>query len=496
MGADMARGLVQGTTRKARINVVAGTVTGVLAGAAAGAVVWRRVPEARRTRLRRSARIWRLTARRGAHLVAIKLTGGALGARRRAELEEQFAIRTAQDVAAELGQMKGALMKIGQLASVIADGLPPEAQAALASLQADVPPMAPSLAASVVATDLGAPPDEVFLDFAVEPVAAASIGQVHRAVTRSGHDVAVKVQYPGAAEAIRADLDNAEMLYAMVSAVALRGLDAASLVDELRGRMGEELDYRLEAANQMEFAERYAGHPWIRIPAVFPEWSGEHVLTTEWFEGRSFAELEQAPEAERHHVAEVVFRFAQASIQRHHSFNGDPHPGNYRFGNDGSVAFLDFGLVKVWPDDEFAQLMAVLDPVLDEDPDELVRRMEAAGFLMPDHGLSPTQVWNCVSAPYEPFLHEEFTFTPSFAASAMRAIGDVTGPNRDVIRNLNLPGSFVILNRVLWGVSGLLGRLGATNAWRGILLEYLRDGPPATPMGEAEAAWLTSRPAS
>jgi predicted unusual protein kinase regulating ubiquinone biosynthesis (AarF/ABC1/UbiB family) len=470
-----------------------GVLAGGAVGAAAGAVFWRRLSAARRNRLRRSLRIWRLTLRRGAHLAAVKATGGAFGAERKARLEEQFAIRTAQDVAAELGQMKGALMKIGQLASVIADGLPPEAQQALASLQADVPPMAPSLAASVVAGDLGAPPDEVFLEFNPQPVAAASIGQVHRAVTRSGDDVAVKVQYPGAAEAIRADLDNAEMLYAMVSAVALRGLDAASLVDELRDRMGEELDYRQEATNQALFAERFAGHPWIRIPAVFNEWSAEHVLTTEWFEGRSFAELEAAPEAERQHAAEVVFRFAQASIHRYHSFNGDPHPGNYRFGVDGTVAFLDFGLVKQWPGDEFDHLMAVLDPVLDRDPGELVRRMESVGFLVAGHGLSATQVWDCVSAPYEPFLHDEFTFTPGFAAAAMRAIGDVTGPHKDVIRNLNLPGSFVILNRVLWGVSGLLGKLGATNAWRGILNEYRRDGAPATPMGEQEARWRAAR---
>lgn len=470
-----------------------GATVGFAVGAVVARLVWRRLPDRRRTRLRRQIRVWRLTARRGVHFVAMKVTGGLVGRRRRQAMEERFAIRTAQDVAAELGQMKGALMKIGQLASVIADGLPDEARAALASLQADVPPMAPSLAAAVVRDDLGADPGDVFLQFDAEPVAAASIGQVHRAVTRDGHRVAVKVQYPGAAEAITADLDNAEMLYAMVSAVALPGLDAASLVDELRARMGEELDYRLEAANQAEFAERFAGHRWIRVPGVLPGLSGPHVLTSDWCEGRSFADIESAPDDIRQHVAEVVFRFSQACVLRYRSFNGDPHPGNYRFADDGTVAFLDFGLVKHWPADEFAGLMAVLDPVLDGDPERLCTQMEAAGFLVPDHGLAAEQVWDCVSAPYEPYLRDEFTFTPSFASMAMRAIGDPTGPHRAVTRALSLPGSFVVLNRVLWGMSGLLGRLGATNCWRAILNEYRLGAPPATDMGVAEAQWFASK---
>jgi len=331
------------------------------------------------------------------------------------------------------------------------------------------------------------------LEFEPEPVAAASIGQVHRAVTRQGHRVAVKVQYPGAADAIGSDLDNAEMLYGMVSAVAMRGLDARSLVDELRERMTEELDYRCEARNQQMFADRFAGHRWIRVPGVLAELSGEHVLTSDWCDGRSFADIERATDDVRQHIAEVVFRFSQASVLRYRSFNGDPHPGNYRFADDGTVVFLDFGLVKSWPDDEFTELMGVLDPVLDRNPELLVQRMVAAGFLVPDHGLAAEQVWACVSAPYEPYFHDEFTFTPSFAADAMRTVGDPTGPHRAVTKALNLPGSFVVLNRVLWGMSGLLGRLGATNRWGAILDEYRTGAAPATAMGVTEAEWLASR---
>ena len=172
-------------------------------------------------------------------------------------MEEQFAIRTAEDVAQVLGGMKGAIMKAGQMLSFIAEGLPPEAQAALATLQADVPPMAPSLAEGVVRDELGADPERLFLDWDPVPVAAASIGQVHRAVMPDGRVVAVKVQYPGVDRAIKSDLDNAEFLYGLFAQFALKNLDVTALVDELRARMADELDYRLEAVCQTEFAQRY-----------------------------------------------------------------------------------------------------------------------------------------------------------------------------------------------------------------------------------------------
>ncbi len=192
---------------------------------------------------------------------------------RRAQLDEQFAIRTAEDVAKELGEMKGVLMKAGQLISFIFEALPDEAQEALATLQADAAPMAPTLAADVVKGDFGKPPEKLFLDWADMPVAAASIGQVHRAITHDGRDVAVKVQYPGVHEAIESDLDAAEVMYAMFSSMMLKGLDAKGLVDELRDRMREELDYSIEAGNLAEFESRFQGHPWVRIPKLVPELS-------------------------------------------------------------------------------------------------------------------------------------------------------------------------------------------------------------------------------
>lgn len=444
----------------------------------------------RRDRIVRTARIWRLTVRRAAHFGLTKARGATATAERRRQLDEQFKIKTAEDVARELGNMKGVIMKAGQMMSFILDGLPSEAQAALASLQADVPPMSPSAAAQVVREELGRDPEEIFLEWNELPAAAASIGQVHRAVTRDGRVVAVKVQYPGIDMAIGSDLANAELLYAMLSSFTLKSLDTKALVEELRARMFDELDYRLEASCQAEFAARYRGHPFVHVPEVLPEYSTRRVLTSEWVDGKSFQDfMASSTDAERQHVAEVIFRFVQGAIYRNGVFNGDPHPGNYRFHDDGTVTFLDFGLVKRWAEGEFEALMPLIDPLLDREYDVMVERMVKVGFLPADHGLDPMHVWEYVSAPYKPYLEDEFTFTRDFTGTTMMSLLDVTGPFADVIAKLMMPASFVILDRVVWSMCALLGQLGARNHWRALFEEYRFDTPPATELGRAERAW-------
>ena len=448
----------------------------------------------RRRQLGRQARIWRLTARRSVHFAGVKVRAVRATEARRAELEERFAIRSAQDVAEVLGGMKGAVMKAGQLLSFLAEGLPPEAQAALTTLLADVPPMSPRLAASVVREELGDDPERVFLEWGELPVAAASIGQVHRAVTADGRVVAVKVQYPGVDEAIRGDLDNAELLYGLFGAFRLKNLDVRALVDELRARMADEVDYELEAANQAEFGRRYAGHPFIRVPAVVPELSTRRVLTSEWVGGKRWDEfLAASTETERHHVAEVIYRFSQGSIHRFGLFNGDPHPGNYRFHDDGTVTFLDFGLVKRWSPGEWERLAPVLDAVLAGDAAGTVGAMVEAGFLPVDHGIAPERIWEYVSTPYIPLLTERFRYTRTWVAHALQKLIDLPGEYGDLVAKLNMPPSFVILDRVVWGISGILGTLEAEAGWRAIVAEYREDALPSTPLGEIEARWLASR---
>ncbi|MGI8793573.1 MAG: ABC1 kinase family protein [Acidimicrobiales bacterium] len=446
--------------------------------------------------IERRLRIMRLTTRRGAHLALTKVRGRNATEEQRKALDDQFAIKTAQDVAGVLGGMKGAIMKAGQMISFIAEGLPPEAQAALATLQQDVPPMSPSLAAGVIRDELGGEPEQVFLEWEPIPLGAASIGQVHKAVTKDGRIVAVKVQYPGVDKAIKSDLNNAEMLYGMFASFALKNLDVKSLVDELRDRMADELDYRLEAKLQQEFADRYRGHPFIHVPDVVAELSTQRVLTTEWVQGLRFDEFKRtADEATRQMAAEVLFRFSQGSIQHHHVFNGDPHPGNYIFHPDGTVTFLDFGLVKKWGPGELESLSEVLDRILDRDAEGTVKAAIAAGFLPADHGLDPSLIFEYVSGPYAPFMPERFTYTRDWTAKALQAVVDIQGRYSEVIKQLNMPTHYVILDRVVWGMSAILGQLEATNTWGSLLAEYRKGAPPSTDLGRQEEAWRVARPA-
>ena len=287
------------------------------------------------TQLRRSGRVWLLTARNGLRFLGHRVRRRFTHESKRADLDEAFTLRTADDVARELGNMKGALMKAGQLLSFIVEALPENAQASLASLYSDAPPMSSELASQVVRDELGADPERVFLDWIAKPVAAASVGQVHRAVTRDGRRVAVKVQYPGVGDAIEADLSNADALYRILGAFAMKGLDTRALVDELRTRMRDELDYRIEARNVDEFRQLFEGHPFVSLPAVVPEHSAHRVLTTDWVDGMSWGEFTAvaSPEAQRR-AGESIWRFAQHAILRAGMFNGDPHPGNYLFTRD------------------------------------------------------------------------------------------------------------------------------------------------------------------
>lgn len=474
-----------------RVGAIAGAFGAVVTAALGAAALSDRE---RRARIDRQVRIWRLTLRRGAHWGLVKMRGARADEARRAALEEQFAIRTAEDVAQVLGGMKGAIMKAGQMLSFLADGLPPEAQAALATLQADVPPMSPALAAGVIRAELGSDPEDIFLEWEETPVAAASIGQVHRAVLRDGRVVAVKVQYPGVDSAIKSDLDNAELLYGMFASFKLKSLDVKGLVDELRVRMSDELDYNLEARAQQEFADLYADHPFIRVPSVVSAFSTRRVLTSEWVDGQRWEDFcSTASPTARQRAAEVIYRFAQESIHRYGIFNGDPHPGNYRFHDDGSVTFLDFGLVKRWSAGEWEQLTPVLDAVLSKDARLLVDAMIEAGFLRADHGFAPDYVSQYVSTPYTPLLSSSFAYTREWVAGALQKILDLQGDYSDLIAALNMPTSFVILDRVVWGISGLLGRLEADNTWASIVGEYRKGLGPSTELGRIESAWRAQR---
>ncbi len=302
-------------------------------------------------RARRTAQLARMGATTGSNYASMRARSALATPERRDQLRSQFELRSAEQVAETLGGMKGALMKLGQMASYLDQGLPEPVRDALAQLQTDAPPMAVELVAEMITTELGAPPEQVFASFELEPIASASIGQVHRAWTHDGVEVAVKVQYPGVDRAIASDLENTDLLFQLMG-VLFPGLRPEPIVAELRERLVEELDYRVEADNQRLFADAYRGHPYIHVPDVVDELSTGRVLTTDYAHGARFAEVLGWSDEERQLAAECLFRFAFGGIYGLHAFNGDPHPGNYLFRPGGRVTFLDFGLTKRFQPDE------------------------------------------------------------------------------------------------------------------------------------------------
>jgi predicted unusual protein kinase regulating ubiquinone biosynthesis (AarF/ABC1/UbiB family) len=464
----------------------------VLAGAAT-LVFLRRRPG--RLRLDRGRAALGLAARGGARYAASAPRLFAAAGERRQLLREDLALRTAEDVAETLGAMKGVMMKIGQMASYVDGGLPPTVRATLARLQDSVPPMSPELAAAVVEEELGAPPERAFARWDPRPVAAASIGQVHRAVTHDGRAVAVKVQYPGIAETIAADLRNVALLRRMLR-IAAPAQDVDALLGELRDRIGEELDYRREAASQRLLAAYYDGHPTICIPAVIDELSTRRVITSELSGGARFAELASWPQRERDLAAETIYRFVFRSLYEARAFNGDPHPGNYLFHRGGKVTFLDFGLVRHFTPAELLPLMQMARTIcVEHDPEAFRATLENAGFLRPGAPLSTQEIVGHLAVFYDTIREPgPLTITSDYASSVVRRFFDLRSP---VAPYISVPQSYVILQRINLGLFAVLGELSATADWRAIAEEIwpFVHGPASTPMGEAEAAWQASHQA-
>jgi predicted unusual protein kinase regulating ubiquinone biosynthesis (AarF/ABC1/UbiB family) len=482
-------------------------VLGVLAAATAGALA---VQEAKRrldvaravdgpitssSRNARSAVVAGLGAKAGGQYAMHRARKVFAAAHRHEDLDAAFELQTAESIAAALGNMKGAMMKLGQMASYLDQGLPEPVRQALAELQANAPPMSAELAARVVAEELGQRPEAVFATWDPEPIAAASIGQVHRAITHDGRAVAVKVQYPGVGDAIRADLENAGLLFGAMG-MLFPGLEPEPLVAELRERLVEELDYRLEADNQRLFAAHYEGHPFIHIPAVVDELCAERVLTTELAEGARFEEVEGWSQAERDLAAEAVFRFVFGSLYRLHAFNGDPHPGNYLFRPGGQVTFLDFGLVKRFERDEVGLIGSMLKAmVVDRDIKEYRRLIESIGMLAPGNGFSDDEVQDYFGHFYDFVQRDEVsTITSEYASETVRRFFDAAGPYGPIMRAANVPPTFVIIQRINLGLYAIFGQLHATANWRRISEEIwpFVEGPPSTELGRQAAAWAAA----
>jgi predicted unusual protein kinase regulating ubiquinone biosynthesis (AarF/ABC1/UbiB family) len=457
-----------------------------------------------RGRLRRSVPLAALSTRTAGEAVVVGLRSKLTGAD-----STEFHVRTAERYAELLGRSKGALMKAGQMLSFVSasPAVPAELQsiyqAALRRLRDDAPPMAPELSREVLERELGRSAESVFAEFDWEPLAAASIGQVHSARLHDGRDVAVKIQYPGVADAICADLKNTELLATFLSLV-LGGLSSRRMSLDLRGvareisvRIVEELDYRLEAANQAEFAEHYRGHPFIHVPQVVSELCTGRVLTQELVRGLSWCDAPSATQALRDQWGEAIHRFVWGSYKRMNMFNADPHPGNYVLHEGGSVSFLDFGSVKRLRCDQVQMIDAIFRECRRHDVLGTWRASVEGGMWRSSDPVTPEEVFaynredNAMLWAKEPFV-----LTPSYVAKGIERRFSPNGPSGNALRHSTMPPEFTFMIRMEMGLASVLAQLHPCSHWSAISAERLENAEPLTAMGKLEHAFFDERQAT
>jgi len=393
--------------------------------------------------------------------------------------------RTAERLARELGEMKGAAMKLGQILSFIDVGmLPAEYRDAFAALQADAPAMPFELVEEVVTAELGAPPGQLFTHFSRAPMASASIGQVHMA-HRGDDELVLKVQYPGVTKAIEADLRNAA-LFALLGRVVGRLLagvagriNTTAVIEELRTRITEELDYRIEARNQQAFAELWRDDPAVRVPDVVPELSTKRVLTSRYADGNRWSHALEAPSELRDRWGTAIARFQWVSLFRDGFTNLDPHPGNYLFHEDGTVTFLDFGACQRFDASQLARLRGLIDAVVDGRDEAIVDALVALGLVTSDGSKSfdPTLITRPVRLAVEPAMHDEqpFRFTRSFVADQVgQAVRLRFGTDElRLLQQLDVPVELPMVLRITLGTAGILSQLDTAVDFRAVIDEAL-----------------------
>ena len=454
-------------------------------------------------RIRRTAKVAGLAGGQTARNYATKAANLTRGEQKRREAAMRRQAEAAEQILEVLGNMKGAAMKVGQVASYIDTGaFPAEFQARIQEKLAELRDSAPRVPfeqmRAVVEDELDAPIDEVFADFEREAVAAASIGQVYRARLPenargplAGRRVAVKVQYPGVAQAVRADLQNLGLLMRVAKRIA-PGMDAKAMTAEIKERLSDELDYEQEAQAQRAMAREWRGHPFVVIPEVVTSLSRERVLVTEWVDGRSFEEVSELPATERDRFGEIVFRFFLGSLYRNGHFSGDPHPGNYRLMDDGRVAFLDFGMTKRVGADQLAREVAAYRAGMERDAEALHAALAEMGFFDADNpALAPTAVLDQFRAATAWYIDDRpLTIDREVVSEVLIAASDPRSDHWELMRHQTLPAEALLARRMEGLVLGVLAALGATANWHRIAREWLFGDPPSTPLGEAEAEFF------
>jgi predicted unusual protein kinase regulating ubiquinone biosynthesis (AarF/ABC1/UbiB family) len=449
-------------------------------------------------RVSRTAKLGSVVGSQGARYAGTRARNVARSSERAdAELEKRH-LEAAERMVDALGTMKGAAMKIGQLASFVdTEFLPPEYrelyQDKLAKLRAEAPPMPWRSVRSVLEEEWDEPVEELFEEFEHEAAAAASIGQVHRAMLPDGRRVAVKVQYPKVAKALEADLQNAGMILRLAKAIA-PGIDARAAARELRERVLEELDYEFEAQNQRTFARAYRGHPFIHVPDVVTRLSATRVLVSEWVDGTPFEEVKQLPQPERDRFGEIVYRFAFGSVHHLQHFNADTHPGNYLLMQDGKVAFLDFGMTKQLDVEQIELEIAAVEAVIENDPERLRAALQDLGFFSNAKRIDAERLMEQVKAIGGWYMEDrEITIDSELVMIAMAAASDPRSEFFTLMRRENIPANEMMGRRMETGVLAVLGQLQATRNWNRIGREWWFADEPATELGRDEWAYFESR---
>lgn len=436
------------------------------------------------SRLRRGLALAGLPARAAGRAITIQARG--LAGQDRAALREAARTDTAADTRATLGALKGGALKLGQLLSTVDALLPADPdsswQTALGALQEDNPALPFDDVRPVLEADLGARWRTRFQDFDERPTAAASIGQVHRATWPDGTPVAVKVQYPGVAEAIAGDVRSLALALRLTSLVA-RGMAMPPLVAELRTRLGEELDYRAEGAHQAAFAAAYAQDPRYEVPAVLL--ATRRVLVSRWMGGTRLAQVARdGSQGDRDHLGAAYQHFFLTSPTRVGLLHTDPHPGNFRLLDDGRMGVLDFGSALEMPAGLPPTFGALIRAMTATDPVAVERALRAGGFVAPGVTLEVEKLIDYLSPFSEPARHETFTFSRAWLKSEFGRVNDPRNPDFTVALRLNLPADQLFTHRLWLGVVGVLSGLGATVPVRSELEAHLpgfadtaRSGP-------------------
>src|ERR1700756_2308613 len=443
-------------------------------------------------RVRRTAKVGRLIAGEVAKTYGNKAANLVRPEESRSAANERRRMEAAGRGVEVLGQMKGPAMKIGQMASILdLGGLPPDEvdrlQAKLGELRDHAPRASFKEMRRVIEQDLGERVEDLFAEFDPDAAAAASIGQVYRARLSNGREVAVKVQYPGVAAAVRADMQNLGLILRLAKRIA-PGMDPNAIGEEIRSRIFEELDYELEAQNQRTLARIFRGHPFIVVPDVVTSLSRERVMVSEFVHGTGFEALKDYPQEDRDRIGEIIYRFYFGCLYRHGQFSGDPHPGNSQLLEDGRMAFFDFGLFKRMPPGTVELEIQVARAIIEGDTDTIMRLGTEVGFFPEPEKFNPDRVLAHFRAATSWYTCDrEMGLTPDYATQVLIDMSDPRSEYFGQLRHESAPPAHIFGRRMEVLTLAVIAQLQARNNFHRIAREWLYGDGPATELGRQEA---------